>query len=152
MRLARVAAIAGLALAACSPPAPHAPNAHDAAIRDYVKEVTGDDLEVGLLQVTVGDVTTDGRYARIRGSIVNRFDKPVEGIRYRVAIIGPGQPPRLLDLWRHDVDTTLGPGEEKHVSLDVTSMYFGSEGSRFSALAFPIKLGGADFATPADYR
>ncbi|MEO8603012.1 MAG: hypothetical protein ABI629_10590 [bacterium] len=138
-------------LSACAPAAPNAQDAQDAAIRDYVKEVTGDDLKIGQLRVTVGDVTTDGRYAHMRGTVENRYDQPVDGIRYLIEIFTAGESTKVLDSWQREVTTSLGPGERKRVSLDVTSMYFGSSGA-FDVIATPVKLGGKDMPPPPGWK
>src|SRR5262245_64153528 len=102
------------------------------AIRDYVRETTGDDLKVGGggLRVSSNDVTTDGRIAKVRGRVENRYDEPVYGIRYVVTFFQPGDPPRTVDRWQHEVETSLEPGEAHGMRLDIDSMYVASE-SRF---------------------
>lgn len=136
-----------LALSACSAPAP---DPRIAAARDYVKEVTGDDLKVGGLRVSVSDVATDGRTAHIRGKLVNGYSSPVSGVRYVVTLLAPNTG-RVLDTYRRQVDTTLDVGESKRVTLDVTSTYLSGVGS-FSVAATPVKLGGADVPPPPDWK
>jgi len=49
------------------------------AARSYVREVTGEDLKrPGRLEVHTTDVSTDGRFAKFRGYVRNKFDEPVE--------------------------------------------------------------------------
>jgi hypothetical protein len=124
------------------------------AIRSYMREVTGDDLKgPGRLQVTTGDVTTDGRIAKVRGSVKNKFDESVYGIRYVVTIYQQGNPPRVLDRWQYEVDTTLEPGERSAMTLDVESMYFGSMGPvPFNIDAQPMKVGSKDMPPPEEWR
>jgi hypothetical protein len=124
------------------------------AIRSYVREVTGDDLKgPGRLRVTTRDVTTDGRIAKVRGRVENKFDEPVYGIRYVVTIYQQGSPPRVVDRWQHEVDTTLEPGQRSAMRLDIESMYFGSQGPvPFNIDAQPVKVGSRDMPPPEGWR
>lgn len=124
------------------------------AIRSYMREVTGDDLKgPGRLQVTTTSVASGGRMAKVRGTVQNKFDEPVSGIRYVVTIYHQGNPPRVLDRWQYEVDTTLEPGERSALSLDVESMYFGGEGPKpFTIDAQPVKVGSRDMPPPEGWR
>lgn len=124
------------------------------AIRSYIREVNGDDMKgPGHLQVTTNDVTTDGRIAKVRGKVQNKFDETVYGVRYVVTIYHEGTPPRVVDRWQHEVDTTLEPGERSAMSLDVESMYFGSSGRvPFRIDAQPVKLADKDMPPPEGWR
>jgi hypothetical protein len=119
------------------------------AIRAYIREVNHDAKPAGHLQVSTTDVASDGRIAKVRGQVQNKFDQPVAGVRYVVTIYSDGAPPKVLDRWQREVDTTIGPGERKGMSLDVESMYFGRSGStRFRIDAQPVKLGDQDVPPP----
>jgi hypothetical protein len=126
------------------------------AARDYVKEVTGqtdEDLKANSnsLVVTVGDVTTDGRIAKIRGRVENRYAEPVEGIRYVVEIYAVGDSLRLLGTHQREVDTSLDPGDSRLVVIDAESMYL-KEGNRFRIVATPVKLGGREIPPPPTWE
>jgi hypothetical protein len=125
------------------------------AIRAYVRETTSDDLKAGGggLRVTTNDLTTDGRVAKVRGRVENRYDEPVHGIRYVVSIYEYGETLRVVDRWQREVDTTLEPGERSMMRLDVESMYFGRGGaSPFTIEAQPVKLGETEMPPPEGWR
>ena len=126
----------------------------DDAIRAYMREVTGDDLKgSGRLQVSTNDVTTDGSFAKVRGLVENRFDDTVHGIRYVVTIYEYGNPPRVLERWQQEVDTSIEPGRRVALRLDVESMYFGRGGtSPFTIDAQPVKLGKKEMPPPEGWR
>jgi len=140
-----VAAIAAL-LSSCA----EQRDPHTDAIRAYIREANGPaGKKPGRLQVSTTDVTSDGRIAKIRGQVQNKYDQPTAGIRYVVTLYTDGPPPKELDHWQREVDTTIEPGERKVMSLDVESMYFGRSGStRFRIDAQPVKLGGQDMPPP----
>ncbi len=94
----------------------------------------------GALQVFTTDVITDGRVAKIRGRIRNAYAQRVEGIRFEVVLLEAGSL-RTLDTLRQEADTTLDPGQEAPLHLEIQSMYFGS-GPRFLVRAVPVKLVG----------
>ena len=124
------------------------------AARAYIKEVTGEtdaDLaaRAGGLQITTTDVTTDGRIAKMRGKVSNRYGETVEGVRYLVTIYDRSTPPKVLQRVRREVDTTLAPGQRKMMSLDVESMYFGmTGGGPFTIEASPVTLAGREVPPP----
>jgi hypothetical protein len=125
------------------------------AVRAYVREVTHDDVaaSAGGLRVTANDVTTDGRIAKVRGRVENRYTETVHGIRYVVTLYEYGTALRVVDRWQHEVDTTLEPGQRCALSLDVESMYFGRSGrSPFIIDAQPVKLGSRDMPPPEGWR
>ena len=120
-----------------------------AAARSYVREVTGDDLKgAGRLQISTNDVTTDGRFAKIRGTVENKFSEPVDGVRYVVTIYAAGTPPKVLARWKREVDTVIEPGERAAMRLDVESMYFGGAGRSFNIEAQPVKVGTKSMPLP----
>ncbi|MDX2170764.1 MAG: hypothetical protein SF182_27080 [Deltaproteobacteria bacterium] len=122
-----------------------------AAARGSVRRVTEEDLAHSPLTVSVGDVSTDGRTAHVRGTIVNESHLPVSGVRYVVTIMTVGNQ-RVLDTFRREVDTTLDPGESKRVALDVVSTYWSAGPTRFTVVASPVELGGEAVAPPADWK
>ncbi len=134
-----------VALAACTPAAPD-PGA--AAARAYIKEVTGDDLKVGGLHVTVNKAIADGRHVRISGTVENRFAERVEGIRYTVIIAAPGDPPRVVDTLREEVDTTLDPGEDRSMRVEIENPTHASSSVLFDVVATPVTLGGRAMPPP----
>jgi hypothetical protein len=106
-----------------------------------------------VLRVTTTDVATDGRYARFRGKVENTGTERVEGIRYMVLFLSDGTPPRILDIYKREVDTTLDPGERKLMALDAESSYNGRLGFNPAAIvATPVKLGGKDVPPPAEWK
>lgn len=120
-----------------------------------LRETTGDDLKAGGggLRVTTNDLTTDGRVAKVRGRVENRYAEPVHGIRYVVSIYEYGETLRVVDRWQREVDTTLEPGEGALMRLDVESMYFGRGGaSPFTIEAQPVKLGDTEMPSPEGWR
>jgi len=108
---------------------------------------------VGRLQISTTDLTTDGRIAKIRGSVENKFDRQVEGIRYLVTIYENGPAAKVLDRWQREVDTTIEPGERTAMRLDVESVYFATAGhTRFNIQAVPVKLAGQPYPPPDGWR
>ena len=124
------------------------------AARSYVREVTGEDSKpAGRLTVSTTDVQSDGRIAKIRGGVQNKFDKQVEGIRYLVTIYENGPAAKVLDRWQHEADTTIEPGDRAPMRLDVESMYFGASGmGRMTIEAVPVKLAGQPVPPPDGWR
>lgn len=130
-------------------------DSHAETVRNYVREVTGDDLKAGGggLRVATTNVAGGGGIAKVRGTVSNKFDQTVYGIRYVVSIYRQGDPPRLLDRWQHEVDTTLEPDDVSAMSLEVESMYFSGLGpTPFIIDAQPIKLGDQDMPPPEGWR
>jgi hypothetical protein len=123
------------------------------AASTYVKEVTGDGLQHGGggLQIATTDVTSDGRYARFRGTVTNRFDQRVEGIRYVVTIVGDDGKP--LDTLQYEFETDIEPGRSRALKLDVESMYLGRTGRvPIMINAAPVRLGGEDVPPPQGWK
>ena len=124
------------------------PIATPAFVRSVQREETA-----SVLRVTTNDVSTDGRYARFRGTVENTGTGPVEGIRYMVLFLSDSEPPRILDVYQREVDTTLEPGERKGMALDAESSYNGRTGFNPAAiLATPVKLGGKDVPPPKEWK
>lgn len=146
--------VAMIILAAAATSCTPKPDPQVEAIRAYVREVTGDDLKgaVGLRIQTTG-VTTDGRIAKIRGTVENRYDDPVEGIRYVVMVTESGPTRKVLDRYQREVATTIPPHDRVAMSLDVESMYFGQSGPvPFEIDAQPIKVGGKEMPLPLGWK
>jgi hypothetical protein len=144
-RHALVAAAVAALLSGCS----EQEDPHSEAIRSYINEANHGAKPAGRLQISTTDVTTSSQIAKVRGRVENRFDQPVNGIRYVVTIYSTGPPPKVLGRWQREVDTSLDPGEGKAMSLDVESMYFGQSGTtRFRIDAQPVKLGDQDMPLP----
>lgn len=147
-RHAAIALLAGL-LAACSAEQ----DAKDARIRAYVHDTTADLRPPGRLQVTVPEgIVSDGRIAKIRGTVQNRYDEPVHGIRYMVLMVEAGDDARVLDSWQREVDTELDPGERRMLRLEAESMYFGRSGGRYVVVAEPVRVGDKDMPPPPGWR
>ena len=126
-------------------------DAHRDAVRAYVRETTGDDMRHGGLRISTNSVTTDGRIAKMRGLVTNNYEEPVVGVRYVVTIYDDAGDP--LDVWRHEVDTTIAPGDRKMMRLDVESMYWGrTGGTRFEIVPNPVKVGERDVSPPPDWE
>jgi len=124
------------------------------AARTPVRAASGkDSKQAGRLQVSVSDFIIDGRIGRIRGTVANTFDQPIEGIRYVVTIFGKEPSEKLLDRWQSETDTTVEPGERVPMRLDVDSKYFGAElKARFTVQATPVKLAGQAVPPPDGWR
>ncbi len=134
-----------VALAACTPAAPD-PGVEQA--HAYTKEVTGDEIKVGGLHVRVNKAIADGRHVRISGTVENRFAERVEGIRYTVIIAVPGDPPRVVDTVREEVDTTLDPGEDRSMRVEIENPTHASASALFNIVATPVTLGGRTMPVP----
>jgi hypothetical protein len=148
MRCDKLVVLSVALLSACT----QQDDAKIAAARSYVREVTGDDLKgPGRLQVSANGVTTDGRIGKLRGTVQNKFDETVYGVRYIVTIYRAGNPPRVLDRWQHEVDTTLDPGQRAPMTLDIESMYLTGSG-QFLLDARPVKLGSKEMPPPEGWR
>jgi ankyrin repeat protein len=98
--------------------------------------------DAGGLEVFTTDLVTDGRFAKIRGSVRNRLSEPVEGVRYVIRLFS-GDGARLLQTLHYDTDTTIAPGDTTPLRLDVESMYFAT-GPLVLIEAAPKRVGGRD--------
>ena len=106
----------------------------------------------GGLKVGVRKAVVDGRVLRVSGTVVNHYDKRVEGIRYTVEMAIPGSPPRIIDTARQESDTALDPGEAKAMSLEIENPIYASATGMFSVDADPVKLGGAAVPPPVGWK
>jgi len=69
-----------------------------------------------------------------------------------VVVYDVGPPPRVLDRWQREVDTTIEPGERVMMTLDAESMYFGHAGARLGIDAEPVKVGDKEMPPPEGWR
>lgn len=150
MRRAMAAGFATLLFAACNA----APDPRVESARDYIKEVTGDDLKAGGgLRVTIRKAVADGRKIRISGVVENRYDQPVEGVRYTVLLVAPGDPPRVVDTIRQEsADTILDPGEDRAMRIEIENPIHASSSGGFDIGAAPMRLGGRDVPPPPAWK
>lgn len=103
------------------------------------------------LSISTTDLTSDGRFAKVRGRVTNPHAEAVEGIRYLVRVETRGENPRTLDRFQFDTSERLPPGKETMMRVDVESMYFGTS-SQMSIIALPKKLGDRPVALPDDWK
>jgi hypothetical protein len=103
----------------------------------------------GGLKVSVRKSVVDGSVLRITGTVVNRYDKRVEGVRYTVEMAIPGSPPRIIDTARQETDTTLDPGQSQPMHLEIEHPIYASATGMFSVDAAAVKLGGVALSAPA---
>ena len=106
----------------------------------------------GGLKVNVSKAVVDGRFLRVTGTIVNHFDKRVEGVRYTVQMAIPGSPPRIIDTAQQESDVALDPGEAKGMRLEIENPVYASAVGMFGVDAAPVKLGGAPVPPPAGWK
>ena len=150
LRRTTVAITAGVALCSCGARV----DSRAAEARAYIRDVTGDHSGTsGRLEISTTGVTTDGRFAKIRGLVKNAYPETIHGVRYVVTIYQEGSPPRVLDRWQEQADTTIDPGQRATMRLDVDSMYFGSLGSRpVNIEAQPVLVGDRPMPPPEGWR
>jgi hypothetical protein len=147
----RIAALAAVSALLFSCAAQEDPRTE--AARSYVREVTGADLPKPTgLQISTTDVTTDGRIAKVRGMVKNNFSETVHGVRYLVTIYQQGSPPRVVDRWQQQVDTTIEPGQRVAMRLDVDSMYLSATMVPASIEAEPVILGDKQMPPPEGWH
>jgi hypothetical protein len=103
------------------------------------------------LTISTTDVSTDGRFAKVRGRVTNPHSQAVEGIRYRVRIEARGERPRMLDRVHFDSSQRLEPGETAAMRLDVESMYLGTA-HQLSIIALPTTLDGQPVPVPDGWQ
>ncbi|HSP99242.1 MAG TPA: hypothetical protein VL049_18625 [Candidatus Dormibacteraeota bacterium] len=106
----------------------------------------------GGLKVGVRKAVVEGSVLRVSGTVVNHYDRRVEGIRYTVVMAIPGSPPRIIDTARQETDTALDPGEAKAMSLEIANPIYASATGMFGVDAVPVKLGGAAVPPPAGWK
>lgn len=106
----------------------------------------------GGLRVIVRRTTVDGTTLRISGTVVNHYDKRVDGVRYTVVMAIPGQPPRIIDTARQTSDLALESGEAKKVKLEIQNPAYASTTGMFSVDAAPVKLAGNAVPPPPGWN
>jgi hypothetical protein len=141
-------AVALLLTAGCASRRADEPIATPAFIGQLQQEETA-----SVLRVVTNDVSTDGRYARLRGSVENTGSERVDGIRYMVFFLSDSEPPRVLDIYQREVDTVVEPGARMGMAIDAESSYNGRTGFNPAAiLATPVRLGGKDVPPPKQWK
>ena len=103
------------------------------------------------LAISTTDLTTDGRFAKVRGRVTNPHAEPVDGIRYLVRIETRGDQPRTLDRFEFDTSEQLQTGASAAMRLDIESMYL-STANQISIIALPKKLGEQPVPVPNDWK
>jgi hypothetical protein len=107
----------------------------------------------GGLKVSTRKTTIDGQRLRILGSVVNRYDKPVDGVRYVVEMVIPGAPPRIIDTAQQEnTDLKLEPGQVHRIRIELERPVYSSTTGMFSVEAAPIKLDGKPMPPPAGWK
>ena len=138
LMLLTLAGCAGVQTA--SPPAAPASNS-------FVKLPT----VAGGLPISTTDLTTDGRFAKVRGRVTNSHAEAVDGIRYLVRIETRSDEPRTLDRFQFDTGEQLQTGQSAAMRLDIESMYL-STANQISIIALPKKLGEQPVPVPNDWK
>lgn len=138
------AALVFLCLASCAgmPPA-EAPKQQQALVKLPMVE--------GSLTISTTDLTSDGRFAKVRGRVANPHSAAVDGIRYLVRVESRGDEARVLDRFQFETNDRLAPGDNAAMRLDIESMYF-STANQMSIIAVPKNLGGQPVPLPADWK
>ena len=106
----------------------------------------------GGLKVSVRKAAVDGNVLHVNGTVVNHYDKRVDGVRYTIEMAIPGSPPKIIDTARRETDTALESGEAKAVQLEIENPIYASATGMFSVDAAPVKLGGTAVAPPAGWK
>jgi hypothetical protein len=111
------------------------------------------DARSGGLRVTVSSAVSDGRYLRFAGRVENRFPQAVGGIRYTIRIIVPGTPPRVAETFHREARTSLGPGEDKILRLEIENPIHASGATwGYDIQAEPVRLGDEDVPPPPGWQ
>lgn len=103
----------------------------------------------GGLRFTMRKATVTGQVLHLDGVVVNRYDKPVDGVRYTIEMAIPGSPPRIIDTTRRQTDSKLAPGQVENVTFEIDNPAYASTTGMFSVDAAPVSLGGAALAPAA---
>ncbi len=106
----------------------------------------------GGLRFTMRKATVEGQVLHLTGLLVNRYDKPVAGVRYTIEMAIPGSPPRIIDTTRRETDTAMEPGTVENVRFDLDNPVYASTTGMFSVSAVPVKLGGTTVPPPAGWK
>jgi hypothetical protein len=103
------------------------------------------------LAISTTDLTTDGRFAKVRGRVTNPHAQTVDGIRYLVRIETRGDQPRTLDRFQYDTTERVEAGQAVAMRLDIESMYL-STANQLAIIALPKKLGEQPVPVPLDWQ
>jgi ankyrin repeat protein len=114
--------------------------------RTKLRAASGSDA----LRVFTTDLTTDGRYIKIRGRIENPFSETVHGVRYRVSLYLPDSTRQLDAFIEERNDTEIAPGDSAALRMDVASMYAGGRFT-FYVEAVPMRLGEREIPEPPQW-
>lgn len=120
------------------------PAAKDVALRQDIAAARS------RLRVFTSSLLTDGRFLKIRGRVDNGYGEPVQGVRYRVALL-LRDAERVLDSFVQErPETTIPVDGSTALRLDIETSYAGSEG-RFTVEAMPMRVGNQQFPPPAHW-
>src|SRR5262245_58524400 len=103
----------------------------------------------GRLRVQMTDVQINGSAARLKGTVVNEFSEPVEGVRYVVLVRDPEEPTVVHERFDRQADTVIAAGGRADMTLDVEGESLAQPKFRIVITATPVKLGGRDVPPPA---
>lgn len=106
----------------------------------------------GGLRFTMRKASVEGQVLHISGALVNRYDKPVDGVRYAIQMAIPGSPPRIINTAWRETDTKLAPGQVETVLFEIDNPVYASTSAMFSVDATPVTLGGTAVAAPAGWK
>ena len=106
----------------------------------------------GGVRVTVRKSVVEGNTLHISGTVVNHYDKRVDGVRYTVEMAIPGQPPRIVNTAYRESDLALESGEAKSMTLEIENPVYASATGMFSVEAAPVKVGGTAVAPPPGWK
>ncbi len=115
--------------------------------RTKLRSASGGDA----LRVFTTDLTTDGRYIKVRGRIENPHSETVYGIRYRLSLYLANSTRQLDAFVEERDDTEIAPGGSAALRMDVASMYAGGT-VRFYVEVIPIRLGDREIPEPPQWK
>jgi len=114
--------------------------------------VTQQQASVGALRIFLTDQTTDGRFLKLRGKIINDYAEPIDGVRMIYLGLAAGDEPRILDHKLKIVEAQIAPGASEMFRWDIESIYMGGAGGRFQVLGFAIKRGATTLPLPPGWE
>jgi hypothetical protein len=106
----------------------------------------------GGLRFTIRTASVEGQVLHLDGVLINRYDRPVDGVRYTIEMAIPGSPPHIIDITRREADTKLEPGQVEPVRFELDNPAYASTTGMFSVTAAPVKLGGTAVPPPAGWK
>jgi hypothetical protein len=101
------------------------------------------------LPVRVGQITTIGGTANIRGTVTNPTAERVAGVRYVVTVRDKGDPSLVLDRIEQQTETVLEPGATAPIDLSIENRRFAAKEFRIAIEATPVTLGGRTVSPPS---